>query len=84
MMIAFAQHSLSVLAFVKLMIERAVYLLSRFIFGQMSMASRSIADSTSEALGTSYFFRNGIRNVLRRLGAAALRISQPSMFEMLF
>ena len=56
MMIAFAQHSLSVLAFVKLMIERAVYLLSRFIFGQMSIASHSIAECTSEVLGTGYFF----------------------------
>ena len=94
MMIAFARHSLSVLTSVKLMIECVVQLLSRFLLFQVThiLHASTIAQhleakllaSFLEALGTGYFFRNGIRNVLRRLGAAALPISQPSMLEMLF
>ena len=82
-MIAFAQHSLSVLTSVKLMIECAVHLLSRFIFGQMSLASHCIALCTSEALGTGYFTLRYHAEPLRRLGTASLPISQSSICEML-
>ena len=51
-MMALVQHSLSVLTFVKLMIERAVHLLSRFVFCRGPLGSYCVTLCSLEALGT--------------------------------
>ena len=78
-MIAFAQHSLSVLTSVKLMIECVVHLLSRFLC--QSFVQRNNGCVVFGGFGNGLLLKNRILTLRRRPGAASLPISQSSILR---